>query len=117
MFPELIKAGCTILGAWSKSTVDEKLLTLRALDWDKDAPINRNPLITVYHPVGDSGSHPFSNIGYAGLIGSLTAGGSQGVSITEKVWLPRDKTGIPTTYKGTPWTFVLRDLAEYGTTL
>lgn len=40
MIPELIKAACTIAGTWSKATVDEKLLTLRALDWDYNAPIN-----------------------------------------------------------------------------
>lgn len=93
MFPELIKAHCTIVGTWDPSTENEKLLTLRALDWDNSAPINENPLITVYHPTENDGEnipYPFSNIGYAGLIGALTASGSQGVSISEKVWLPRE---------------------------
>jgi len=43
MIPELIKAACTIAGTWSEATVDEKLLTLRALDWESSAPINRYP--------------------------------------------------------------------------
>lgn len=40
MIPELIKAACTIAGTWSEATTDEKLLTLRALDWEASAPIN-----------------------------------------------------------------------------
>lgn len=92
------------------------MFTVRALDWDYDAPINRNPSIIVYHST-EEGSYPFANIGYVGLVGSLTAVGAQGVSVQEKVWLPKDKENIPTTYKGKPWTFMLRDLAQFGTTL
>lgn len=75
MFPEFIKAACTIAGTWSQATVDSKLLTLRALDWSSDAPINQFPSITVYHST-EANSFAFANIGYAGLIGSLTAVGS-----------------------------------------
>lgn len=75
MVPELIKAACSIVGAWSNSTVDNKLLTLRALDWSSDAPINKYPTVIVYHST-EEGSHPFSNIGYAGFIGSISAVGS-----------------------------------------
>lgn len=39
------------------------------------------------------------------------------MSVAEKVWLPRDTTGNPTTYAGTPWMFVLRDLAEFELTI
>jgi len=75
MVPEIIKAACTIAGTWSNATVDHKLLTLRGLDWSADAPINKYPLITIYHST-EPGSHPFSNVGYTGLIGALTAVGS-----------------------------------------
>lgn len=75
MFPELIKAHCTILGAWKESTVDNHLLTLRALDWEPEAPVSKFPLITVYHST-EKGSYPFANIGYNSLIGSITAVGS-----------------------------------------
>ncbi|KRX04245.1 hypothetical protein PPERSA_11369 [Pseudocohnilembus persalinus] len=120
MFPELIKAHCTIVGAWAPSTKGDKLLTLRSLDFDHASPMNKNPLITVYHPTqqdGENKSYPFSNIGYAGLIGALTANGSQGVSVAEKVWLPRDTSNNPTTYQGKPWMFALRDLAEFELTI
>lgn len=75
MFPELIKAACSIVGTWKDSTVDNKLFTLRALDWEPDAPVSKYPVITVYHS-NEEGSYPFANIGYAGLIGSITAVGS-----------------------------------------
>lgn len=75
MFPELIKAHCSIVGAWSNATTDHKLLTLRALDWEENAPLSKNPTVIVYHSTEEE-SFPFANIGYAGLIGSITAVGS-----------------------------------------
>lgn len=50
-------------------------------------PINKYPLITVYNS-NEEGSIPFANIGYAGIIGSITSVNSKGVSISEKVWIP-----------------------------
>jgi len=43
--------------------------------------------VTVYMPT-EEGSVPFANIGFAGLVGSLTAMNKNGVSIGEKVWYP-----------------------------
>ena len=40
MFPELIQADCTIAGVYGPATADGKLYHLRALDWDKTAPLN-----------------------------------------------------------------------------
>lgn len=75
MLPELIKAACTIAGAWSVATVDEKLLTVRALDWDYHAPLNKNPSVVVYH-VNEGDGFNFANVGWAGVVGSITAIGS-----------------------------------------
>jgi len=36
----------------------------------------------------EKGSVPFANIGYAGLVGSITAFSSNGIAISEKVWMP-----------------------------
>lgn len=117
MIPELIKASCTIVGAYGVATVNTDMYSLRALDWEPDAPVNRNPSMIVYHST-EEGSHPFANIGFAGFIGGLTVIGSQGVSISEKVWIPRnDIDMVPTTYFGKPWAFVTRDLGEFGTSM
>lgn len=72
MFPELTQAACSIVGAWNPSTVNGKLIQLRALDWSSDAPINKYPTIVVYHST-EEGSFPFANIGWAGFVASITA--------------------------------------------
>jgi len=87
MLPELTRAHCTIVGAWGKATSDDSLVQLRALDWDNVMPINKFPLITIYQP--SQGGHAFANIGYLGLIGSITAFSSAQIAISEKVWIPK----------------------------
>jgi hypothetical protein len=71
MFPELIKAACTVLGAWGKATTKGQTLHLRALDWDSKNPISKNPTLVFYHP-SDPKLHAHANFGWAGFIGSMT---------------------------------------------
>jgi len=115
LLPELIKAGCSMYGAWSNATRSEggNLFQLRALDWDSNAPIKSWPSMIVYHP--NDGSHSFANIGYPGLIGVITGYSSSNIGISEKVWL-----GHPAGYDsrfGMPWTYVLRDILQYDSDL
>lgn len=114
ILPELTQAHCTVLGAWGSATEGGRLLHLRALDWDAFAPINRYPTIIVYSPT-EAGSSPFANIGYLGLIGSLTGISKVGISVGEKVMNVDDPKDYPQdpkmTYFGKPWLFVLRDAA------
>ena len=65
-------AGCSILGAWGKSTLNNEFLQLRALDWDANNPMNKYPMIAIYD-LTEKGSHPFANVGFAGFVGSITA--------------------------------------------
>ena len=74
MLPQLPKAGCSILGTWGKATVNGDLIHLRALDWDKQSPINQFPTLVIYN-LREKGSHPFLNVAWAGFIGSLTGFG------------------------------------------
>jgi len=112
LIPELTQAACTEVGAWKTATKDGHLLQLRALDWNSDTPLNQFPAIIIYNST-EAGSNIFANIGYAGLVGSLTVLSKNGVGVAEKVWLPRaDVQPHPKlTYFGKPWTYVLRDLA------
>ncbi|EAS01169.1 acid ceramidase-like protein, putative (macronuclear) [Tetrahymena thermophila SB210] len=114
LFPELTQAACTIVGAWSTASVDNVIRQLRALDWSPDAPVNRYPLITVYHST-EKGSNVFANIGFAGLIGSITAFSANGIAMSEKVWLPG--SSVPYTYYGYPWMYVFRDTAQFSDNL
>lgn len=83
MIPEYTRAGCSILGAWGKATQNGDLVQLRALDWDSNNPINKNPAIIVYD-MDEKGSKPFVNVGWAGFVGSIT-GFSETMGVSEKV--------------------------------
>lgn len=71
--PEMLKAWCTMMGAWGPAVRDvpgATLLQLRALDWAIDGPFNDYPTLFVYHPdaakVSEPGAHTFAHFGYPG---------------------------------------------------
>jgi hypothetical protein len=94
ILPELTQAHCTVTGAWGVATKDNRLLHLRGLDWDAFAPINKYPSVILYEPT-EEGSSPFANIGYLGLIGTLTAMSKAGISAGEKVMIVNDWESYP----------------------
>jgi hypothetical protein len=70
MFPELIKAHCTMVGAWGNAikSTDGTLYQLRALDWSTDGPFQLYPTVIVYHP--DNG-HNFTIVTWVRTSSSL----------------------------------------------
>jgi len=110
LFPELIRAHCSVAGMWGNATKNGKLIQLRSLDWDKNLPFNQFPLITIYHPT-EPGSNVFANFGWPGMIGSL-AGYSGKTAVSEADWLP--DVDNQTTIFGQPWMYVLRDVLQFG---
>lgn len=114
LFPELTQAACSMVGAWGEATTGNVVRQLRALDWSPDAPVNKYPLITVYHST-EKGSNVFANIGFVGLVGSITAFNAKGVALAEKQWYTREY--VPFTYYGYPWMYVFRDLAQFSDNL
>ena len=117
MLPELTQAHCTVFGSWGPASKDNKLLHFRGLDWDAFAPINQFPVINLYEPT-EEGSHAFSNIGYLGMVGTLTAMSKIGITAGEKVMLVHDPSIYPEppeiSYFGKPWMFVLRDTVQFS---
>lgn len=117
MVPELTQASCTVFGAWGPATVGGKLYHMRALDWEPRAQVNQFPAVVLYES-NEEGSHPFANIGYLGLIGSLTAMSKIGISMGEKVIYvdnPKDWPIQPhVSYWGKPWMFLLRDTVQFA---
>ncbi|KAL9647253.1 hypothetical protein ABK040_012605 [Willaertia magna] len=112
--PEITKAGCSMFGAWGEATklsMNGTLLQLRALDWDTNTPARACKSFVVYHP-SEAGSNAFANIGYCGLIGTITGYSNSRIGISEKVWLdhPDDYDGRI----GKPWTFALRDTLQFA---
>ena len=75
--PELVKAGCSMVGAWGAAVDGMELYQLRALDWDTDGGLQRHPLVMVYHPKEGNG-HAFSILTWPGMVGGLTGMSSAG---------------------------------------
>jgi len=48
------------------------------------------------------------------LVGAITAFSSEGIAVSEKVWYPLKNDTAKYTYFGKPWTYVLRDLVQFG---
>ena len=79
IFPELIKAACTVAGVWNTATLNKQTLHVRSLDWDSKNPLSKYPTVVFYHP-SDSKIQKHANFGWAGFVGSMT-GVSEHLSI------------------------------------
>lgn len=116
MIPELIKASCSMVGAWGPAVAhageSSTLYQLRALDWDTEGPFNDFPVVMVYHADGTmpKGGHSFATLGWIGFVGALTGYSSANVGICEKYW-----GGYNGTYAeaGYPFPYVLRDILQF----
>jgi len=113
LFPELIRAECSMAGFWGPATLDGSLLQLRALDFDNNAYVANFPLATIYFPT-EEGSNPHATFGFSGMIGAIS-GYSNKIAISEKVWLPT--TTDPNSLFGEPFVYILRDLLQFGNDL
>ena len=70
LFPELVKAQCSFMGAWGSAVAkDGYSYQLRALDFDTIGPFKEYPQVTVYHP---SEGNAFASVGFAASVGLLT---------------------------------------------
>jgi len=102
---------CSLFGAWGKATEGGGLLQLRALDYAIGAEIQRYPLILVYHP---NRGHAFANIGWVGIVGSVTGISSAQMAISE---IGDDYDKENDSFAGVPFMFTLRDILQFDTTL
>lgn len=112
MLPELVKAGCSMLGAWGKSVANHSaFVQLRALDWDVDGPLQDAPTVVVYHP--DEG-HDFANVGWSGWVATISGVSSKGLAISEK---HSDEPFGEESRSGIPFNFLMRDVLQFDNTL
>ncbi|EGG23401.1 acid ceramidase-like protein [Cavenderia fasciculata] len=107
MFPELIKAACSMVGAWGDASIDGNLYQLRALDFKPETPLRLHPVVIVSHPT--DGGDTFATLSWAGFLGALT-GYSQRMGICEKYWFAYNGTS---SREGYPWHFLLRDILQF----
>jgi hypothetical protein len=114
MIGEASEWHCSLFGVWGEATKSSgHLLQLRALDYAVHAGIQKYPVITVYHPNADNG-HAFANIGWAGMLGSVTGISSQQLAISE---IGDDYDKNNDTFDGIPFTFLLRDILQFDKSL
>jgi len=109
MFPELIKAACSMLGSWGPAikNTNGTLYQLRALDWVTNGPFQKYPALLVYHP--ESGNN-FTTLTWTGFLGALTGFSSAPMGLSQKVWYSYNETD---SRMGIPFHFLLRDILQF----
>lgn len=112
MFPELLKAHCTIIGANGRATIGTSarggIAHLRGLDFDPTAPMVNMPSVVVYH---SQDTPKVINFGWVSMVGVLTGFSNTSIGIGEKAWGgPEASKILP--YPGEPWMFILRDILQ-----
>eukprot|EP01121_Diplochlamys_sp_Union-15-3_P022779 TRINITY_DN979_c0_g1_i2.p1 TRINITY_DN979_c0_g1~~TRINITY_DN979_c0_g1_i2.p1 ORF type:complete len:363 (+),score=59.70 TRINITY_DN979_c0_g1_i2:98-1186(+) len=114
MFPELIKASCSMVGTSGPAIAKTNgtLYQLRALDWSTDGPFQQYPAVIVYHP--ENAGHDFSILSWAGFIGALSGYSSAPIAISQKVWISYN--GSDSRF-GIPFHFLLRDILQFDKTI
>lgn len=113
MLPELVKAGCSMFGAWDTATTGGQLVQLRALDWDMTSPLQKHPVVLIHHFSESQMGHDFATLGWAGWISALTGMSSNGMAISEKFG---DDFGKDSR-EGIPFPFLLRDILQFDYSL
>jgi hypothetical protein len=116
MFPELIKAHCSMFGAWGQATANGAggLVQLRSLDFGTDNPFRMVPVLAVYHPNNGQGSK-YAHLTFAGFLGAFTGYG-ENTAICEKLWDGENYNGT-SKRAGLPWNFMLRDILQFDKTI
>lgn len=106
VFPELFH--CSGFAVWGKATADGALLHGRVLDYMREVGLHKWALLIVQEP---ENGHAFANVGYSGLLGSVTGMNDQGVAVGEM------GGGGAEQWDGMPMAFLVREILETAGTL
>jgi len=106
IFPELFH--CSGFAVWGKATADGALLHGRVLDYMREVGLDRWALIIVQEP---DNANAFVNVGYSGMIGSVTGMNDKHVAIGEMGGRGGEK------WDGMPMTLLVRECLETCGTL
>ena len=106
IFPELFH--CSGFALWGNATADGKLYHGRILDYMNEIGLQLHAVVIVSEP---KGKIPWVNVGYAGLLGSVTGMNAQKVAIGEMGGAGQGK------WDGMPMTFLVRRALEESKTL
>lgn len=106
LFPE--RFHCSGVAVRGKATKDGAVLHARVLDYMRDINLQNAACVQVFMP---EGKHAWMSLGYAGLIGTVTAMNEKGLSIGEMGGRGQGD------WDGVPMTFLLRDVMERAATV
>ena len=106
LFPEQFH--CSGIALRGKATVGGKVLHARVLDYMRDIGLQANACVEVFMP---EGRNAWMSLGYAGLIGTVTAMNEKGLAIGEMGGRGQGE------WDGTPMTYLLRDIMERAATV
>ncbi len=106
IFPELFH--CSGFAVWGKATEDGSLYHGRVLDYMRDAGLDKFAVLTIFEP---EGANAWVNVGYSGMLGSVTGMNVQHVGIGE---MGGRGEGL---WDGMPMTFLVRECLETANTL
>lgn len=101
LFPE--RFHCSGIGACGSATKDGRVLHVRVLDYTRDLNIQQGACIQVFIP---EGYNAWMSLGYAGMVGSVTAMNAKGLSMGE---MGHGGVGA---WDGMPMSFLLREVME-----
>jgi hypothetical protein len=116
---ELTKGDCSLFGAWGDATPDGTTLQLRALDWNTADVFRNFSAVVVEHPTGyeSENATAFANVGFIGWMGSLTGYSQAKIGISEIGIAFPDATFGNESSEGVPFTFLLRSILEFDTSV
>jgi isopenicillin-N N-acyltransferase-like protein len=105
---------CSNVCATQDATADNKMYTVRILDWGlhKLSKLHEYPLITITVPEAGKGV-PSANIGWIGFLGAVSGMNAEKITLGEMGY--GDPEGE--TMRGQPMPFVLRDVLTYAKNL
>ncbi|EFA81482.1 hypothetical protein PPL_05470 [Heterostelium album PN500] len=101
---------CSHFSVWGDRTVNGDMFNGRNLDWFPGTGISQHKVLAVYHPT--TGGSAFLNVGFAGLLGSITGISANGIFVAES-----DSDTRPVTFDGFAWTLRLRYVMQYASTI
>jgi len=107
--PDVSEYHCSAFNAFGSATANGHMLQMRILDWSMDMGVQDHPLLIVAQPVG---GHQYTNITFAGFIGSIAGISSQGIGVSE---MGDDFDYAYETLSGIPMPFLLRDVIAHAT--
>ena len=105
-FPELFH--CSGVAVRNTASADGRVIHARVLDYMRDVNLQKYSVLQVFIP---ENKIPWVSVGYAGLVGTVTAMNAKGLAIGELGGASREE------WDGVPMTFLMREIAEEAETV